>query len=412
MAEIVVVGAGAIGLCCAWALADDGHAVTLVEARTVGCGASRVNVGWFTPSLSTPVAAPGMVSTGLRSALDRNGALVIRPRVDTDWLRWLTRFSLQSRAPAFSRGVRALLALSGRTITDLDAMRSAGVTFEMHADGLLAVARSQPGLHWFELTAAELRKHGFAGRSRWLSGDEARTLEPALGEQVGAAMLSDIDRHVDPVSFLDGLRTAIAAQNVTVLEGRPVRSLRPAGAGWRVDADGLPLDAEKVVLATALGTRALVAPLGIRLALIGAKGYSADVTGAPAIGRALYLSEAKIGVSPMDGHTRVGGFFEIGATSPRADRRRALQLLSETANYLPGFPTALAPGDDGMAGLRPSTPDSLPYLGEHPRAPGVLFATGHGMLGVSLAPTTGAAMRELARGERPEWLEPFRPDRR
>ena len=109
MAEIVVVGAGAIGLCCAWALADDGHAVTLVEARTVGCGASRVNVGWFTPSLSTPVAAPGMVldrtSLGARPSKRRPGD---PPARGTDWLRWLTRFRSEP-SPAFSRGVEALL---------------------------------------------------------------------------------------------------------------------------------------------------------------------------------------------------------------------------------------------------------------------------------------------------------------
>ena len=274
----------------------------------------------------------------------------------------------------------------------------------MHSDGLLAVARSQPGLHWFELTVRRARQARIRRAIPWLNGDEARDLEPALGEQVRAAMLSDIDRHVDPVSFWTACGRRSEPQDVTVLEGRPVRSLRPAGAGWRVDADGLSLDAEKVVLATALGTRALVAPLGIRLALIGAKGYSADVTGAPAIGRALYLSEAKIGVSPMDGHTRVGGFFEIGATSPRADRRAgAAAAQRDRSTTVPGFPTALPPGDDGMAGLRPSTPDSLPYLGEHPRAPACSFATGHGMLGVSLAPTTATAVAELAAGPSSAW---------
>lgn len=411
MAEIVVVGAGAIGLSCAWALARDAHSVTLVEARTVGAGVSRVNVGWVTPSLSTPLAAPGMVTAGLRSAFDARGALVIRPRAQLDWVRWLSRFTFNSRIATFNRGVEALLRLSSRTLADLDAMRADGVEFEMHSQGLMAVALSKDGLHWFDLTFAELAKLGFEANPQRLSGDEARELEPAVSEHVAAAILSDSDRHVDPVSFMNGLRAAIEPRGVTVLEGRPVRSLSPSGAGWRVDADGLRLDAERVVLATGMGTPALVRPLGIRLPLIGAKGYAVDVATGPEVGRALYLCEAKIGLSPMDGHTRVGGFFEIGATSARPQRQRALQLLTDTSRYVRDFPTDLSPDDEGLAGLRPATPDSLPYLGEHPRAPGVIVAAGHGMLGITLAPVTAIAVAELASGIRPAWLHPFRPGR-
>src|SRR5262249_28486221 len=149
---------------------------------------------------------------------------------------------------------------------------------------------------------------------------------------------------------------------------------------------------ERVVVAAALGSQPLVAPLGIRLGLVGAKGYSTDIAGGPDIDRSLYLCESKIAVTPFGDRTRAAGFFELGARSAAPDRRRAQQLLNDTATSVDGFPTGLREGDRGWAGLRPTTADSLPHIGEHPRAPGVILATGHGMLGISLAPATGMAV--------------------
>ncbi len=189
-----------------------------------------------------------------------------------------------------------------------------------------------------------------------------------------------------------------------------MRSIRRAGRDWVVDADGLDLPCEQLVVAAGMGTLRLLKPLGVRLLMLAAKGYSADVQG-PELTRSLYLCESKIGVTPLDAGTRVGGYFEIGARSTTPDRKRALQLLADTGDYVSGFPTELDMHDEGWAGLRPSTPDCLPFIGFHPRAPGIIVATGHNMLGITLGPATGLAVAELAGGAMPGWLEAFRPDR-
>ena len=236
------------------------------------------------------------------------------------------------------------------------------------------------------------------------------SFEPAVSEHVTTAILSDSDRHVDPVSFMNGLRAAIEPRGVTVLEGRPVRSLMPGGLGLAGGCRRAAAGRREGGAGDRDGYRGADAATRDPAADDRRQGYSADVAG-PEIGRALYLCEAKIGLSPMAHTTRVGGFFEIGATSARPNRRRALQLLTDTSRYIREFPTDLPPDDEGLAGLRPATPDSLPYLGEHPRAPGVIVAAGHGMLGITLAPATATAVAELASGTRPAWLHPFRPDR-
>ncbi len=411
--RVAVVGGGVIGMACAFALLDVAESVEVLEAGTAGGGASAGNTGWVTPSIATPLAAPGVLTMGLRSALDPRGALVIRPSLDPAWISWLLRFARSSRPAAYKRGVAALLELTSRTLDELDRMRASGVEFEEHRAGVLVVARDRAGLHWFEKVFDELVPLGFPGGLEQLTGDEARTLEPALGPAVGCATRTTIDRHVAPESLVAGLAAYVVRHGGTVREGVAVRALRRAGDEWALDGDGGELArADVVVLASALGTSALVRPFGLRLPLVGAKGYSVTVplpAGLPAM--PLYLCEPKIGTSPYADSLRIAGFFELGSRDTDVSEVRIRQLLEETQPYLAEqlVPDGALPA--GWAGFRPATPDSLPLLGPVPGAPGVIVATGHGMLGVTLAPATGVAVAALARGERPPWLAPLDPAR-
>src|SRR6266576_5021361 len=158
-----------------------------MRAAVVGGGASAGNTGWVTPSLATPLAAPGVLTMGLRSAFDPGGALVIRPTLDPGWIGWLWHFARSSRPSAYHRGVAALLELTSRTLDELDRMREADVEFEEHRAGVLVVARDRKGLHWFEKVFDELVPLGFPGTLEHMDGDEARGIEPALGPMVGCA---------------------------------------------------------------------------------------------------------------------------------------------------------------------------------------------------------------------------------
>jgi D-amino-acid dehydrogenase len=409
----VVVGGGVIGMASAFALLDVADSVAVLEAGVVGGGASAGNTGWVTPSIATPLAAPGVLTMGLRSALDPRGALVIRPSLDPAWIAWLWRFARSSRRDVYRRGVAALLELTSRTLDELDRMHAAGVEFEEHREGVLVVARDGRGLHWFEKVFDELVPLGFPGALEHMTGDEARRLEPALGGAVGCATRTTIDRHVAPESLVAGLAAHVRARGAVVREGVAVRALRRAGDEWALDGDeGEVAHADVVVLASALGTVDLLRPLGLKVPLVGAKGYSVTLPlpeGLPAM--PLYLCEPKIGTSPYAGRLRIAGFFELGARGGEASPQRSRQLVEETRPYLRA--PILADGDipEGWAGFRPATPDSLPLLGPVPGAPGVLVATGHGMLGVTLAPATGVAVAALARGERPEWIAALDPAR-
>jgi D-amino-acid dehydrogenase len=407
--SVIVIGGGVIGLACGYALTEAGCDVTVVDAGELAGGASRGNAGWVTPSLATPLAAPGILATGLRSALDPRGALVIRPSLDTGWLRWLWSFKRAARPEQFSAGVKALLGMTRHTLTELDGYRAAGLEFEMHRDGIIAVARDRSAFHWFDDTFAELGRHGFEGELVHLSGDEARALEPALGDAVGAGTRMTIDRHVDPASLV----RALATRAGRVVEHAPVSVIGHGATGWRVRAGGESLAAEAVVVATGTAAPGLLAPFGVELPIVGAKGYSITARGTgTAPTSALYLCEPKLGLSALDAGIRIAGMFELGRTDDAVPPGRIRQLVDDTLPYLRDWRPEPGWEATGWAGFRPATPDSLPVIGEVPSHPGLFVAAGHGMLGVTLGPATGRAVAELVSGGGvPDWVAPFAVDR-
>ena len=416
-AEVAVVGGGVVGLACAHAIEQRGMRVLVLDGSTTGAGASRGNTGWVVPSLSMPLAAPGMLATGLKSALHPRGALVIRPAFDTSWLRWLWQFRRNCSPERFRRGVLALVALNRTTLEQFDAYTAEGIEFESHATGMLILARERSGLSSFAALFGELVRAGFDGAISELDPARARELEPALSESVGAVLHTTVDRFVRPESLVAGLAAHLRSRGVAIREQAPVSGLARAANGWRLQlADGEVIEAASVVVAAGAATSTLLAPLGVRLPVIGAKGYSVDLRGEGEPPRtALYLSEPKLGVSAFDGGVRIAGVFELPSRSTSVDPRRIEALIADALPYLRGWrptPDELRSAA-GWAGLRPATPDSLPLIGPVEGLPGLLIASGHGMLGVTLAPATGRAIADiLVSGGVAAELEPFRPLRR
>lgn len=391
-----IIGGGVVGLNLAWSLRQRGEDVTVVEGGRIGNSASGVNAGWVTPSLSTPLAAPGIVKTGIKHMFDKDGALIIKPRPDTAWIKWLWNFSRSARPAAYERGVKALLHLNEHTLDLFDQLREDGVEFEMRNAGILALALEQGGLGWFRQLFDQLTPLGFKGGIEYLTPDEARALDPAVGPDIKEAAHTLIDRFVDPDGLLTGLLERLTGMGVEVHQNRPVRSLSRTGSAWTVHTDQGPLQADRVVVALGAAANQLLKSVNVKLPIVGAKGYSVELEGSGVPPRhALYLMEAKLGLSPLSRGVRIGGFFELPGAGSDVPLRRVEQLIQQTRPYLGGWTPESVNITAGRAGLRPSTPDSLPFIGPVPDAEGLYVAAGHGMLGVTLAPATAAALTAI-----------------
>jgi D-amino-acid dehydrogenase len=415
--RVAVVGAGVVGLACAQELRRRGADVVVIDRGTVGGGVSRGNTGWVSPSFTYPLPAPGMVREGLRQLVTGGEAFVLRPGLDPSFVRWLWSFRRSCSPARFDAGVRALLALNRRTLELFDAYRDAGVAFEMHTAGLVVAARTAGGLDLYRRIFLRLRELGYEGGAiDELDAGSLAALEPALdGAQVVAGLHARVDRFVRPEELTAGLAERLRADGVEIREGSELGSLERRDGGWALATTrGDPLAADRVVIAAGLPTVPLLRRLGVRVPLLGARGYSVTLAGRGTPPRhALYLAEAKLGLSPFDDGVRIAGVFELGAGNADVEPGVGDRLRAAARPYLAGWRPDSEAAVEAWAGLRPATPDGLPLIGALPGRDGLYLATGHGMLGVTLAPATAELVAPLVlEGRSAPELAPFDPARR
>ena len=361
--KVTVVGGGVIGLSCAYELTRAGAEVTVVERNRCGEGASLRNAGQIVPSLSFPLSAPGIVKQTLKWAVKRDAPLRLRASLDPDYLRWLWRFVRSSSPENYETGLKATLTLSQQAHRLYDDMHAAGVEFEMYSDGLLFTALSRQTLAAAAGTYADLRSAGYEGDFESLDGEEALSLEPALNEDVAGGLYFKSERHVRPESLVQGLIKHLVAKGVRILENTKVVGLtRDGRRGWRVRVPEDSLLADRVLVAAGVWSKQLLSDLGLRIPLEAGKGYSVTATGqGTPPEHPLKLAEAQVVCVPYGNEVRISGMFELNGLDLSLNRKRIDAVVRSATAYLRNW-RPLEPTVE-WAGLRPSTPDSLPLIG-------------------------------------------------
>lgn len=410
--KVAVVGAGIIGLATAHELSRRGVEVVIIGDRPAGAGASTSNAGWVCPALAGPVPGPGLIVKAARWMIRPDSPVYIHPSLEPAFLGFLWRMARACNARAYDAGFAATAALGAGTFATLDRWLADGLAFEMHADGAMEVFVDPTELRHAVAGLGPAERAGF--EPAVLSGDEARRLVPVLSAEVAGAIRYPNERHVDPQSLVSALQRRLAERPVTFVRGS-VAAARFPGRGRVVLAGQFgELDADQVVIAAGAWSGRVAGLFGAPLPIRPGKGYSVDFTGG-GIGIDLpmpvMLAEPHCVLTPLDGRVRLAGTMEFGGLDESVATTRVRAIRRAPERYLAGW-RADAPGQPAVAGLRPMTPDGLPMLGRLRAAPSVVVASGHSMLGLTLAPRTSELVAELViDGAEPPVLRPFSPAR-
>lgn len=412
--QVVIVGGGVIGVCCAYFLAKDDARVTLLERDEIGMGASYGNAGTIAPG-HAPINKPGRVKQALRSLFDPLSPLYIAPRFDPALMRWLWAFSRHCDSRHLERSMGVLGPL-GHATSALFENLVATEQLDCHYQrkGYYEVYLSQHSLDAVGQELAMLRSLGY--QPEVLDGAALRLREPALSERVSGGIFYPEAATVNPHRFVCELAARARRYGVSFRSRSKVAEVLADGArvcGVRL-ANGDVIRADTVVLATGAHDAALVGKLGYRMPLQPAKGYHRDrvprAGETPFLTQPCVLGERAVFCTPMDGFVRFAGTLEFSGVNHVIRRPRLEQLTRAASRYFDGM-------DEGESlsewcGLRPCLPDGLPAIGPLPRYPRLFVATGHAMMGLTLGPVTGKLIADwILRGTPSMEVDDLRPDR-
>lgn len=413
--HLAICGGGILGLCCAHYLAREGHRVTLIERHgPEHTTCAEGSAGYISPSHVVPLAAPGMVWAGLKWMLNPRSPFYLKPRFDLDFIKWGLLFARSCSKENVTRSAPLLrdLCLASRELFVEFAGQSDN-RFELAKLGLLMLCQSEEALgHEGELVALA---NSLGIEARTLDARQTAELDGSgLRMQLAGSVFFPIDAHLTPGRFMTLLRERVAAAGVELKWNTEIRGWRTNGERIAaVETSSGEVVADEFVLAGGSWSGELVRALRISLPMQAGKGYSLTLPQPARSPRlpAIFV-EKRIAVTPMGQTLRFGGTMELSGINDVVRPERVRQIIDSVPEYYPEFSAADFAGVQPWFGLRPVSPDGMPYIGRFGRFPNLLAACGHAMLGVTLAPITGLLIADVVAGRKPSIpLELLSPDR-
>jgi D-amino-acid dehydrogenase len=412
-ADVVIIGAGVIGICTAYFLSQSGRKILVVDKDEVCSGCSYGNAGLIVPSYCVPLAEPGVIKKGMKWMLNPESPFYIKPRLDRDLLDWLWRFRRASNEAHVKRSmpvIRDLTFESLRLYNEI--IGSDGIDFGLEQRGSLFLCNTMKAMDDLVVKMAQLQSVGIEAELL----DQVQTQEKVGELKVNAvgSVFYPQDAHLQPARFVRELAQKLIESGVKIQSKTEVLGFEKTGNRLtKVRTTRGDIDAKEVVIASGAWSPAIARELGLRLKIQPGKGYSITLE-RPKVSAdlPLMLVEMKVGVTPMGDTIRIAGTLEMAGMDFAINERRVQGILKSVPHYLPDIDPNHCNLIEVWRGLRPCTPDGLPYLGRAENFENLTVAAGHAMIGVSLGPVTGRIASNIVLRKDPGFdLNPLRLNR-
>jgi len=391
----IVVGAGHIGIACAHYLRRDGLDVTVIDRSTVGGACSLANCGFLVPSHVLPLTTPDAIWTGLSSVFNPRAAFRVKPQLRTSLFHWMLEFGRRCTRRQMLESGRVLDAILKASMLEYQQLLSdPKLECEWQNNGMLFVFRSDNALGEFGDTDALLTDE-YGLTASFIPGKELPQFEPALCGDLAGAYFYEGDSHLRPDRLNAAWSRLLEKDGVDFIEQCTVEALKTSGdqVTELVTSQGT-MAADHYVFATGAWSGEFADALDCKIPVEPGKGYSVTMTQPEIMPRhPMLIPERHIGITPFESSFRIASMMEFAGFDETIPRSRIQQLKDSATPYLktPEGPVE----EDAWYGWRPMTWDSLPIIGRVPGLSNTLLATGHNMLGLSLAPMTGRAVADL-----------------
>lgn len=402
--HVLVVGGGIVGIACAHYLRREGLDVTIIDQGRLGGACSSGNCGLVAPGHVLPLTMPGAVRSALTSILNPRASFRVKPQLRPALYRWLYEFARRcntAQALAAAADLKRILDASADEYRGL--MREAPLDAEWREAGTLYLFRTATAFkHFADEDVRPLEDFGV--RIRHLDGNAIRQFEPGVLEGAVGGFHFEDDACVRPGALCQSWAERLAEAGVHILEHTAMTDLR--GKAGRIEGIVTPggvLEADQYVFALGAWSRALGSRLDIALPVEPGKGYSIVLDRPdPCPNLPILFPETRVVATPFAAGLRLGSMLEFAGWDSSLSAARLQQLIDSAAPYIS------LPADrrirEPWYGWRPMTWDSLPVIGRPRRVPNAIIATGHNMLGTTLAPATGRLVSDIAM-ERPPFID-------
>ena len=404
--SVVIIGGGVAGLCTAYYCALRGFAVTIIERKSAqrdGC--SFGNAGMVVPSHFTPLAAPGAVALALKWMGNPASPFYIQPRFDAELFGWGLKFWRAANAQHVRRAGPVLRDLAFASRAEFETLSPApDHDFGLVTKGLLMLCQEQHTLDEESKIVEQARALGIPAET--LDAKQTAALDPGARLNIAGAVYFPKDCHLSPGRFMAWMQQRLEQNpGVKFIWDSEVLNLK-IGKDRRLSAvqisGGQEIEADEFVLCGGSWSPELARQVGLKIPIQAGKGYSLTLAKPRQLPEICsILTEARVAVTPMDGALRVGGTMEMVGLNEDINPVRVRGIVESFCKYFPEFSPEDFAGVQPWRGLRPCSPDGLPYVGRTAKFSNFSTVTGHAMMGITLGPVTGKLMAGILAGEKP-----------